>query len=240
MGHALALLPGEHHSLVRFDRKALLELLEGPAPDHCWARLEQRLEDRERLDPLRLSAQREHSRLWPADFQPRSLRALKQVCDSLGPRNASRLYALEDEEDRRRHCIALEDRIRQVEVVGKAVVERDRDRAAGQGTLVQNGLDDLAQRQHPVVSGQVGDVGRKPLLEDPRKEWIFPGNYAMGAEDDGTAPGKPSRDQAREAAIVKAPAEQRLRERPHGRPSPPGGGDRGGRPGPADHAQLTP
>src|SRR2546422_3872328 len=101
LGHALTLLPGEHHSLIRFDREALLELLDGPAPDLGPARLEQRLEGRERLDPLRLTAQREHSRLGQTDLQPRSLSALKQVCDSLGPRDASRLHALENEEDRR-------------------------------------------------------------------------------------------------------------------------------------------
>src|SRR5258705_7203170 len=103
LDHALALLPGEHHSLIRFDREALLELLDSPAPDHGSARLEQRLEGRERLDPLRLTAHREHSRLWQADLQPRSLRALKQVFDSPGPRNASRLYTFGDEEERRRH-----------------------------------------------------------------------------------------------------------------------------------------
>ena len=120
--------------------------------------------------------------------------ALKQVCDSLGPRNASRLDALDDEEDRGRDAIALEDRIGQVEVVGKAIVERDGDRAARQGVPIHHRLDDLVQRQHPVVAGQVCDLGCKLLLRDPREEWIFSGHDAMEAEDDGTVPGKPPRD----------------------------------------------
>jgi len=94
-----------------------------------------------------------------------------------------------------------------VEVVGKAIVERDGHRAARQRAPVQSRLDDLVQREHHVVAGQVGDLGREPFVTDARKERIFLGDDAMGAEDHGTAPGKASRDQRRHTAVVEAPAE---------------------------------
>src|SRR5437867_1387122 len=184
LGHAPALLPGEHHPLIRSYRELRLELLDGSTPDLGFTRFEQRQEGRECLEFLCLAAQGKHPRLRQTDFQPRSLSALKQVRDSLGPRNASRLDALVDEEDRCRYAIALEDRIGQVEIVGKAIVERDGDRATWHGAPFQDRLDDLVQRQHPVVERQVGDLGRKLLLRNPGKEWIFPGDDAMETEDD--------------------------------------------------------
>ena len=194
LSHAPALLPGEHHSLIRSYREVRFELLDGPTPHLGLTRFEQRQEGRERFEPLVLGAQGERPRLRQTDLQPRPSSALKQVCDSLGPRNASRLDALDDEEDRCGYSIALKNRIGQVEVVGKAIVERDGDRAARQGMPIHHRLDDLVQRQHPVVAGQVCDLGCKLLLRDPGEEWIFSGHDAMEAEDDGTVPGKPPRD----------------------------------------------
>src|SRR5712691_5304019 len=91
LGHPLALLPGEHQSLIRSYREVRLELLDGPTPDFGFARFERRQEGRECLELLRRAAQGKHPRLRQGDLQSRSLSALKQVCDSLGPRKASRL-----------------------------------------------------------------------------------------------------------------------------------------------------